>query len=365
MKPIKWGNLLFNLVMAALIGLGLHSVGVAAPAASMVGGTVFASGFFIKMEKSASFFMAIQKEVWDTELVENLYKANPFLNYAYDADRYVYAGKVVHISKAATPPTVEKNRSTIPATATRRTESEMTFPLDVYTTTPERFEDADLHELAFDKRQEAINDHSGAMFELIGDWILRDWFSKTDAYGTTTGYILRTTGGDVLAHLPSATGNRKIFLKDDLKKAKTYMDTQKIPKADRYAMFDPEMIAQLLDDDDLKKRDGLNGGEANLKEGVIGKLYGFNIIERATVLTFDNTATPVVKDPGAAAAATDNAAVLCWQKGAVVKAVGDAKMFEDNENPLYYGDILSALCRAGGRIRRNTGVVAIVQAAGS
>lgn len=365
MKPIKWGNLLFNLVMAALIGLGLHSVGVAAPVASIVGGTVFASGFFIKMEKSASFFMAIQKEVWDTELVENLYKENPFLNYAYDLDKHVYEGKVVHMSKAAAPPNVTKNRSSFPATIQRRTETDITFPLDVYTSDPERFEDADLHELAFDKRQEAIKDHAGAMFELIGDWALRDWFSKTDLSGTVTGHILRTTGTDVTAHLTSASGNRKKLLKEDLKAAQTYMNNKKISKKDRYALIDSEMFAQLCDDEDLKKRDGFNGGELNIKEGVIAKLYGFMIMERATVLTFDNTATPVVKDPGAAAAATDNAGVLCWQKDAVSKALGQTKVFENEEVAEYYGDVLSALQRYGGRIRRAEGVVAIVQAAGT
>jgi hypothetical protein len=165
--------------------------------------------------------------------------------------------------------------------------------------------------------------------------------------------------------LPSATGNRLKFIKEDLKAAQTLMNKNKIPKTERYAIVDSDMMAQLLDDDDLKKRDGANGGEANLKEGVVMRLYGFDIIERPTVLTFTNAATPVVVDPGTAGAATHNAGVLCYHKNAVVKALGQVRTFQNDGVAEYYGDILSALMRAGGRIRRAAGVVAIVQAAGS
>jgi len=165
----------------------------------------------------------------------------------------------------------------------------------------------------------------------------------------------------VLSHLPSATGNRFAFVKGDLKAAGSLMNKAKISKKDRYALFDSEMISQLQDDPDLIKRDGVNGGELNLKEGFLMKLYGFNIMERAEVLRFTNAATPVVVDPGAAGAATHNAGVLCWQKNAVEKAMGEVKFFENVDDATYQGDVYSALLRVGGRIRRAAGVVAIVQ----
>jgi hypothetical protein len=66
-----------------------------------------------------------------------------------------------------------------------------------------------------------------------------------------------------------------------------------------------------------------------------------------------------------AGSATDNAAVLCWQKNSVERALGMVDFFEDLGNPTYYGDIYSALVRVGGRIRRSDGkgILAIVQAA--
>lgn len=367
MKPIKWSNLLYNLLMAVLIGVGLNSVGFAAPASAVTGAALFASGFFVKSEGTPAFYMAIQKEIWEGDIVGNLFKANPFMNYAFNADQYVLAGKVVHVPNAGAAPTIAKNRSSLPATIAKRTDTDVTYALAEYTTDPILIPDADTVELSYDKRQSVTSEMQEGLFESVGDWMLYDWFTGLNAAGNAqvTGTIIRTTGGDVTTHTTSATGNRKKLLKEDLKAAQVVMNKNKIPKEERYAIIDSEMYSQLMDDDDLKKRDGAQGGEANLKEGVIMKLYGFNIMERASVLVFDNTATPVIKAPGAAGAATDNAGVLCWQKNAVERALGDVKFFENQGVAEYYGDVYSALLRAGGRPRRTAGIVAIVQAAGT
>jgi hypothetical protein len=81
------------------------------------------------------------------------------------------------------------------------------------------------------------------------------------------------------------------------------------------------------------------------------------------VLRYDVTATPVPYEPEAAEATTDNGAGLFWQKDLVIRALGSHEMFEDLGNPTMYGDVYSALIRAGGRKKRNDGkgVVALVQ----
>lgn len=360
MKKINFGALLFNLVMAALIGFAGSLFGLNAYA---VGGTVFAAGIILPNEVKSALPMAIQVEIWQNDIIGNLYKSNPFLQYAFNGDQFVLAGKVVHIPTAGAKPTVVKNRSSFPASVTTRTDVDVVYVLNEYTTDPIRIPDADTVELSYDKRASVTGEHFDALSELAGDWMLRDWFSSLNAAqdAQVTGHIIRTTGGAVAAHLPSATGNRKKLLKDDLKAAMTYMNAQNISKENRYALLDSEMYSQLMDDADLIKRDGTFGGEANLKEGVIMKLYGFNIMERSQVLRFTNAATPVVVDPGAAGNAAHNAGVLCWQQNAVERALGDVKFFEDMGNPTFFGDIYSGLLRAGGRIRRTAGVVAIVQ----
>ena len=42
----------------------------------------------------------MQKEIWIDDIVGNLFKANPFMSFAVNADSFVLAGKVVHIPQA-------------------------------------------------------------------------------------------------------------------------------------------------------------------------------------------------------------------------------------------------------------------------
>lgn len=306
--------------------------------------------------------MAIQVEIWQNDIIENLYKDNEFMRLAFDADQYVIGGKIVHIPTAGAKPTVVKNRTKLPAaTITQRTDNEILYQIDEFTTDPILIENAETVELSYDKRQNILYDHNMALKETVAEWMIRNWLSYTMNGDTKTAQIIRTTGDDVSSHLPSATGNRKLFVKEDLKAARTLMNKQNIPKAERYALIDSDMMDQLQEDPDLKKRD--TAMELDLKNGVIARLYGFNLIDRSSVGVFSNAATPVVKDPGATAAATDNGAVLCWQKGCVERALGTVKFFEDLDQPTMYGDVYSALIRHGGRLRRPEGVVAIVQAA--
>ena len=44
--------------------------------------------------------MAIQKEIWERAIVEDLFADNSFLSKAVNADMWVNAGKVVHIPQA-------------------------------------------------------------------------------------------------------------------------------------------------------------------------------------------------------------------------------------------------------------------------
>lgn len=121
-----------------------------------------------------------------------------------------------------------------------------------------------------------------------------------------------------------------------------------------------DMLEQLSDDPDLKRRDF--GQELDMKGGVIARLYGFELIERSYVATYDNAGS--IKPVGAATAATDCDVVACWQKNCVEWALGEVEVFENEGKAEYYGDVISALLRAGGRKRRKNaeGVVAIVQA---
>ncbi len=302
-------------------------------------------------------FIALQKEIWLNDIVGNLFKANPHLAYAMNADQFVLAGKVVHIPNAGGTPGVQRNRTKLPATVVKRNDVDITFPLDEFTSDPMRIDNAEKYELSYDLRNSVIGEQKSAIAELVGDWFFRYWSPEV------AGSMIRTAGGNVAAHY--GTGNRKLVTLAIIKSIQKQMDNWNVPQEGRVACLDAEMMDQLTTELTVTAyRDFSSAYDA--QRGVLGKLYGFDFLApRSTVLRYDNTATPVPQDPDTSVAAADNAAGLFWQRDLVIRAMGQNEFFQSEGDPTVYGDIYSALLRAGGRIKRNDskGVVALIQAA--
>lgn len=357
-------GLVVALTMAALMG------GVAADTFGNTAGiATFLLAFGLPMLKpfaptswysgpgSGLALMAIQAEVWQNHIEGNLFKDNEFLLTATDAGQYVMQGKVVHIPQAGSLPLIEKNRSTLPATASERTDTDVTYQLDAYSTDPILIRNAETFELSYSKRDSAIGEHEAALRQRIADEILIKWAP------TAVGSVVRTGGDDVPTHVTGTTGTRKALTTADLKAAQLAMNKQNISKYERYALLSADMYDQLIES--LGETQYRDFSEAiDPKTGVLGVLYGFKIMQRADVVVY-NVDADTVNAYGAAAAATDNDAVLCWQKDAVERALGSINFFERANDPLYYGDVYSFEVRMGGRKRRNDekGIVAIVQVA--
>lgn len=304
--------------------------------------------------------MAIQKEIWTDHIQANLFKDNEFLNYAFNADQYVLEGKVVHIPNAGATANIVKNRTSLPATVSQRADVDITYSIDEFTTDPILIPNADTVELSYNKLGNVLSEYESALRQLVGDWMLYNWRAET------AGAIVRTTGGSgaltVPAHLPSATGTRKKMSLADVKAARLALNKQNVPKDDRFLILDSDMYDQLMDELNISTyRDASK--ELDLPKGVIGKIYGFYLMERTTVGVANNAGTPVTQTPGTAGATTDNGVALAWQKNCVERALGTVDFFENLGDPTYYGDVYSALVRMGGRKRRNDykGVVAIIQ----
>ena len=308
--------------------------------------------------------MAVTKQIWVNYIKEALYADNAFLNTVVSEDGNVINGTIVHKPQQLTQATVVRNRSTLPATVVKRNDGATVYVLAEYTTDPTLIPNIEKYELSYDKMQSVLGDHVANLNQEIAEWMIYDWinsFARTGSDTTPAASIIRTTGAATAAHLSTATGNRKLFLKEDLQKARTQMNKDNIPKNDRYALVSSDMLDQLMQDADLKQRD--SALELDMRNGSIGRLYGFELLERSSTARYSNAATPLVKAPTATESASDNDTVLCYQRNSLEKAIGTLDFFEDLKNPTYYGDIYSALVMAGGQKRRldGKGVISIVQ----
>ncbi len=301
------------------------------------------------------FKNGIEVEIWNDYIAKNFFKTNPFLKYTKDRSGNVVLGKIVHIEQAGAKPTVVKNRSGLPASVTQRVDTDIFYMINEFTTDPVLVKHAEKVELSYDKMDSLMGEHKEGLHETAGDDLLYI-FSPTSANS-----IIRTTGASVDTHITGTTGSRKAFTAKDLKAARTKLNKQGVPKTDRVAVMSEDMYDQFEDSLSANAQKDFSRYE-DAKEGVIGRLYGFDILTRPTVTTY-NAAGTTPNPLGAAVNIDDQDAVLCWQKHQVESALGAVETFENEDDATYYSTIISALMRAGGRkVRQDQkGVIAIVQ----
>lgn len=313
----------------------------------------------------------VPQELWASYIIEKLWKENPHLALCFDESQNVKGGSVVYVPQAGAKPTTVKNRSVFPATAVKRNDTAVLYALDVWTTDPSHLPLADQLEISYEKTDSVLGDHVNTLIEAIGDEMLYNWvraFKPAAGGGTTADNLpasrkIVTTGVDTAVNaIDGQTGTRKAFTYAELDAAQAMMNKDNVAKTERYAMLESYMYKQFVNSLTSNQMAAFQQS-ADLAKGIVGEYAGFKILERSSVLAY--TSAGVVVAPGTALAATDNLGCLVWQKNSVTKAVGDTQLFDDQGNPLYYGDVYSSLLKAGGRCRREDwkGVISIVQVA--
>lgn len=306
--------------------------------------------------------MALQREIWISDIKENLFANNSFMNMiGLDHSAYVNY-KTVHIPQAGSNPAVTKNRGVYPASISQRTDSELTYSLNEYTAEPILLTDIDALQISYNKRQSILKQHIDKLSDVVANNTLYNWAA------TSGDFQVRTTGSAVNTALaPSATGTRNAINLQDLRTAAKILDESNVNMNDkRYLVLPASMYYQLIGDSNVSKY--LEFGAATAGTGKVAQIMGFDLIVRSSVVVYDNTGTPVIKsvnDEGipSSPAATDNLGALAISSSYVTKALGDIKVFADEDKPEYYGSIFSSLVMHGATKMRTdgVGVVSIVQ----
>ena len=302
--------------------------------------------------------MALNISIWQTTLVENFYPDNSFATKSVDDSTFVHAHKVI-IPNAGAPSKVQKNRTVKPASVNQRTDNDLEYEIDELTTDPIYIPNIDTVELSYDKRTSIISNDRAQLQDEAHLNLLERW-----GKGVPASNVLLTTGTtERNAHTSdTATGKRKRITKEDLLAIMTRMDADNVPEEGRYLLLDAYMYADLLAD--LSESDKwMFQNSANMQTGVLGNLYGLNIMKRSKVLRVKNDKT--LLPWGEDAVAGELAAALAWHEKSVSRALGEVKMFDSTNNPLYYGDIYSFLLRTGGSVRRydKKGIYLLAEAA--
>lgn len=296
----------------------------------------------------------MNKQVWLNTIIENFFPDNSFATKSIDDSLFVN-NKTVHIPNAGAPSGVEINRTSKPASITQRTDQDLEYSMDELTTNPIYIPNIDIVELSYDKRQSILWNDRMELQKNAHQNLLYRWMNEDT--------IVETAGESRAAHTSeTATGNRKKLTKGTILSLMTKFNQDDVPAEGRYILLDSCMYADLLEDLTEKELSAFLAS-ANAQQGIVGRLYGFDIMQRSRVLRM--TAAKKLLKWSEAGAAGELAAGLAWQTQCVSRALGEVKMFDDTDNPLYYGDIYSFLMRVGGSRRRydKKGVATIVEAA--
>lgn len=366
---MKASKFILSFMVAILFASGIGTVFGATAGAVALG-----SSFLIKSPQGVAL-MAVTPEIWTDYIIGHLFKDNEFLLQSVDESQYVIGAGVVHIPQAGSPSGVKRNREKLPASITRRKDIDVTYVLDEFTTDPRFIPNIDQAELSYDKMDSCMSEDMMYLKQFVAECMLYNWKPT---------YFIKTTGDATAAHV--GTGNRKAVTIADFMAAKEVFNKWGIPKSDRHCTIDTDMKGQLVRElaataskDFSVIYDPISGD--------IKKLESFTIHERSGLVASNSTLTAVtnskyfswantdllytpeqladIEIEEIAAATTSGAVALFYQKGMVARALGDTKMFDDQGNPQYYGDIFSFLQRAGGRARRGDGkgVLGLIQVA--
>lgn len=352
-----------NFVLALIIGLVASSfLGGGLIMATGVGAGVFSLGTGLQVALGSNqlvngLYMALQTEVWVADIMDTLFYENEFLNLAVDHSSYV-VNKTVHIPQAGGIPTVVKNRTEDVADIQRRTDTELTYDLDNYTTDPYLVKDVENLQISYDKRQSVQGQHIATIGDTIAVETLQKW-----AVSPSTTHVLRTSG-DITGMLPhaTATGTRNLLTTNDFARAAAIMDLDKVPKAGRFSVVPTAMFYGLFSDVELVNQQALVGKDM-LEAGVVAKLMGFNLITRGEVVRYTSAGTNTIRAASSAAAATDCAGAVCFSRFMVSQALGEVKVYYNAGEARSYGDLMSTEVNHGASFLRanNVGRVTIAQ----
>lgn len=284
--------------------------------------------------------MALNKQIWLNTIQENFYPDNSFAARSVDDSAFV-SYKTVHVPNAGAPSGVEVNRTKKPASVNQRTDNELTYDIDELTTNPIYIPNVDTVELSYDKRQSILFNDRAQLQKAAMENLLYKW--------GTGASVFKTSGETADAHTSAtAEGTRKKITKADILKIGTQFNKDDVPMEGRCILLDASMYNDLLTDLTDKELSAYLAS-ADAQNGVLGRLYGFDIMMRSRVLRLNGTDVLKWEAEGAAA---ENAAALAWQQSCVSRALGEVKMFDNTDDPTYYGDIYSFLMRTGGALRR-------------
>lgn len=286
---------------------------------------------------SGALFAGLNKEIWLADIMEAFIPNRAFLSAVTNMDQFVDNDKI-NLADAGVDPNVLINNTSYPVAMAARSDTALEFVLDVYDTEGTVIRNAELAELAYDKRSSVVAQHKSALLTKFSQKAIHAYAPASNATNTP---VLPTSGG--------ASGGFKMITFQDILDLKTAYDNIDAPE-DRVIVLNPRHFNELSKQDLTLMKAILQGNE---------KLYGFQIFTFSKTPAFNKSTGAKVAWGATPAPTTDTIASVSFCTSEVMRALGTFKMFETLNDPREKGDIVSFQMRGVALPKRGKGIGAI------
>jgi hypothetical protein len=312
----------------------------------------------------------LAKRVFLSDIQPQLFASGSFMARAINDDQYVNVNSV-ELPHSGTIPNVAVNRASVPATISQRSDSATNYLLEELTTDPTVIQMSEALIVNYDKRASVLDQQMKALKLKAANRLLQKWGAGTDA-----AHTLSTTGSTRATYSPGGvlTGVRKALTVNDMTRVRQLFMTDDVltdnVSLQGVAVIPASMYTDLLQLPQFTQYYQYGVNTQPLMEGVVGKAFGFDFYVRSQVNYMANAGTTGanLKIEGAfgaaiTLAATDQPAAVFYHPDYVRKAMGDIKVFINEDQAAYYGSLFSMAVRFGGLQARNDskGVVTLIE----
>lgn len=285
--------------------------------------------------------MALNKEVWVSQLMKNYYHEANFLAYVTDFTNLVENNKL-HVPEMGADPSVLVNNTTYPISVTERVDTDNEISLDVFDTENTMVRNAEAVEMAYDKVDSVIKGHKSTLMNVTGAKAAHAYAPTSNTAETP---ILLTTGED------DGTGRKKLIPRDIMNLMNAY-DNAGIPDENlRYLVLCSEHLTDLMEFD-LKAFKDIT----DIVNGQPKKFASFNILKYGETPRYN----PTTLAKSAFGSLSGNKCSFSFHKTEVMKADGDLKLFSTEDDPKERATIIGFQKRFVALPLRGKGVGAIV-----
>ncbi len=281
--------------------------------------------------------MPLEKQIWLADVKEDFYPDSSFLNEATDMSGNVN-NDVINLAEAGVDPIVLINNTTYPVNATVPSETPLSLQINTYDTESTIVRNAEVVELAYDKRKLYTSKHQKALRNKFGNHAIHAYAPATGATGTNK--ILLDAAG---------TGSIIDLLID----AEKHYNEVDASEEDRVIALCPKDQAAMAKESKTLYR------EIMAKPGTVA--YGFKIYRYSKTPYYNKTNSAKLAF-GAATDANSVQASVFFLGSEVMKATGTFDFFDRLKDPDIKGDKFNYQMRALALSIRNKYMGAIVRA---